>query len=97
MLTFGYISVVFSTFMSNTAAAAILIPLSNALMPGHMLELSLVVALSSSIATGLPVSSPANAVAYATGYLKSNDFVLVGAFVALIAPALITAFIYFLV
>src|SRR5690606_2690440 len=82
MIIFGYVSVLFSTFMSNTAAAAILIPLGSALVSGSTLELTLIIALSASIATALPVSTPPNAVAYASGYLKSKDFALVGLILA---------------
>jgi len=93
-LTFGYLSVFFSTFMSNTAAAAILIPLGNALVTGHTLQLSLVIALSSSIATALPVSTPPNAVAYASGFLSSGDFAKVGLILAIVSPPLITLAIW---
>ncbi len=89
LIVFGYVSVFFSTFMSNTAAAAILIPLGSAIVSENTLQLSLAIALSSSIATALPVSTPPNAVAYASGYLRSKDFAFVGIPLALIGPPLI--------
>lgn len=94
-LVLGYVSVLFSTVMSNTAAAAILIPLGNALLPDQILFLTLVIALTSSIATALPVSTPPNAVAYASGYLEAKDFARTGLVLALAGPPMIVAVLYF--
>jgi len=90
LIVFGYSSVFLSTFMSNTAAAAILIPLGSALDPNHTLQIALVIALSSSIATSLPVSTPPNAIAYATGQIKSKEFATIGIILAVVGPIFIS-------
>ncbi len=98
MLIFGYVSVLFSNFMSNTAAAAILIPMASALVVGYELAVSLTIALSASMATVLPVSTPPNAISYATGYVEAMDFIRPGFFLALVGPplAVLTLYMWFL-
>lgn len=89
----AFACVFFSTFMSNTAAAAILIPLGNSLVGAHHVEVTLTIALASSIGIALPVSTPPNAIAYAFGYLRASDFALIGVALGVIGPVLIVAFV----
>lgn len=95
MMMFGYISVLFSNFMSNTAAAAILIPMASGLVAGYELPVTLTIALSASMATALPVSTPPNAISYATGYIYARDFVQPGLALAIMGPPLVVAVLYF--
>jgi sodium-dependent dicarboxylate transporter 2/3/5 len=95
ILSFSFFSVLFSNFMSNTAAAAILIPLANQIIPDHPLKVTLIVALSASAATLLPISTPPHALAAATGYVQTRDFMKLGACLGLIAPLVLTLFIWF--
>jgi len=89
LILFAYVSLLMSTFMSNTAAAAILIPLGITLFPEHQLILSLVITFSCCIATALPVSTPPNAVSYASGMVNSRDFAVIGGVLAFLGPPLI--------
>ncbi|MFY0686959.1 MAG: DASS family sodium-coupled anion symporter [Cyclobacteriaceae bacterium] len=89
-------TIVLSTFMSNTAASNLLIPLgisfATALAPGDeklSIEIGLGVALAASMAMALPISTPPNAIAYAKGVLSTKDFTVVGGIVGVIAAIMI--------
>jgi sodium-dependent dicarboxylate transporter 2/3/5 len=70
-----------SNVMSNTAAANVVIPMAIALAPGSEALTVVPVALAASSAMCLPVSTPPNAIAYATGELSTADFLLGGSLV----------------
>lgn len=89
LVSLSVLTIVLSNVMSNTASASILIPVAIMLLPDHQLIACLAVALSSSCALFLPVSTPPNAIAYATGKLEQKDFRTGGILAGLIAPALI--------
>ncbi len=65
-------------FMSNTAATNIMLPLIVALVSSLgdsvVSFMVITVALCASCAMILPVSTPPNAIAFASGKLKSKDF-----------------------
>jgi sodium-dependent dicarboxylate transporter 2/3/5 len=92
-LIFGYAAMFFSNIMSNTATAAILIPLAVQLMPEHMTLLATSIALCASCALLLPVSTPPNALAYSTGFLKQKDFRGTGLLIGLGGPLIINAWL----
>lgn len=87
----GAMTLVLSNVMSNTAAANVLVPLTLTMTaaPGA----ALTVALCASAAMALPVATPPNALAHASGRLHSRDFLLVGMVSACIAPPLIAAWV----
>jgi sodium-dependent dicarboxylate transporter 2/3/5 len=87
---FAIISVLLSNFMSNTAASAILVPLGLTLTGIFGIATPLIIAVSCSCALLLPVSTPANAIAYATGLIEQKDFRKGGLFFLWAGPA--TAF-----
>jgi sodium-dependent dicarboxylate transporter 2/3/5 len=65
--------------MSNTAAAALLIPLGASLVPPESAPLVVVsIAISCSAAMALPISTPPNAIAYGTERLGARDFLVPG-------------------
>lgn len=66
------VAAVMTTFMSNTATANLLIPVAVALPQG---ELILVVAISlmCSSSMALPISTPPNAIAFGSGFLKTKE------------------------
>lgn len=89
----GLLCILMSTFMSNSATAALLIPIlaavatgmTNELMPfGGAATLLVGIALSASLAMALPISTPPNALAYAKGFIKQKDMALVGIFVGIV-------------
>ena len=67
------VTVTLSNFMSNTATVSLVLPVSVALVPGRELEMCLILGLSASCALLLPVSTPPNAVAFATGEIRTKD------------------------
>ncbi len=93
LLGSGFICYLMSTFMSNTASAALLIPILAAIATGMGdvltafggAETMLIgVALCASLAMALPISTPPNALAYATGVVKQNEMAKVGIVVGII-------------
>lgn len=88
VLALAYLCSAFSNFMSNTAAANILIPLGLALGVGMEVAFVVPIALAASAAMCLPVSTPPNAIAYSQGNLASRDFLTGGVLVGIISPAL---------
>jgi sodium-dependent dicarboxylate transporter 2/3/5 len=89
------LALLMSTFISNTATANLLLPLMAALgsseaglqaLGGEMM-LILVVTFSCSFAMALPVSTPPNAMAFATGLLPSSVLLRMGALVSVIGLA----------
>lgn len=96
----GLLCIVMSTFMSNSATAALLIPIlaavgsgmGNALAPlGGVATLLIGLALSASLAMSLPISTPPNALAYAKGFIKQKDMALVGIFVGIVGMVIVYA------
>ena len=102
LILFGFMTMVFSNFMSNTAATTILIPMALSLltMVGKDINpiiLPLVIGLSASCALFLPVSTPPNAIAFSTGLIKQSEFRLGGTVVGLLGPALSIVWVYVVV
>lgn len=93
---FAFATMAFSNIMSNTATSTVLIPLGMAILPSARFEVALIVALASSTALLLPVSTPPNAIAYATGLLDQKDLRLGGIAVGLLGPALIILWVLLL-
>lgn len=90
----GAIALVLSTLISNSATANLVVPIavSLALSPSVGLDpllAGVIVALGCSLAMALPISTPPNAIAYATGNIQTKDLatigVAVGAFGLLLA------------
>ena len=70
----AYTTTILSNFMSNTAATNILAPIAIALAAGFEATVVIPLALGASSAMCLPISTPPNAIAYASGKLESRDF-----------------------
>ena len=87
------ITVTLSNFMSNTATVALVLPVSVALMPGRELETCVVIGLAGSCALLLPVSTPPNAIAFATGEITAKDLRPTGIMVGLLGPVVIIAWV----
>ena len=96
LLIFSIATVTLSNFMSNTAATTILIPVGISMMSItegiDPIVLPFVIGLSASCALLLPVSTPPNAIAYSTGFIKQSEFRIGGFFVGLVGPILIITF-----
>lgn len=93
----GILCCLMSTFMSNSATAALLIPILLAVGKGIAPQLEpyggistllIGLALSASFAMALPISTPPNALAYAKGFIKQKDMATIGIIVGVISIAL---------
>lgn len=91
IITSGIICWVLSTFISNTATAALLMPIltavgigmSKTLVPfGGITTLLIGVAMSASLAMMLPVSTPPNAIAHSTGFIDVKHMERFGLLIA---------------
>ncbi|MBL8385968.1 MAG: DASS family sodium-coupled anion symporter [Burkholderiales bacterium] len=81
LLAVAAFMVVVSEFASNTAAAALLVPVFGALAAGLGLPketLVVLVALAASCGFALPVATPPNALVFGTGFLAQRDMLRAG-------------------
>ncbi len=97
MVGSGIICWLLSTFISNSAAAALMVPILAAVGKGMGSSLDeyggigtllIGIALSASFAMALPISTPPNAIAYSTGLIKSSQMCTVGVIIGVIALAI---------
>ncbi len=82
------------TFFSNTAIASMLMPVATIAAAtssdaGSVVSYVLTVALVASMSMALPVSTPPNALAYATNELTTRDFVRTGGVIGIAGTVLI--------
>ena len=95
---------VMANFMSNTATANLLLPLvaalgasMHSLVPfGGQVVLIMAVTFSASLGMCLPVSTPPNALAFASGYIKTQQMLKVGLIIGVIGLSLVCAWLYIL-
>ncbi len=101
----GLICYAMANFISHTATAALLVPIlaiagismRDTLQPmGGVLTLLVGVALGSSLAMVLPISTPPNALAHATGMIKQKDMEKVGLIMGAVGLILGYAMLIFL-
>ncbi len=92
------LAVVMSNLLSNTVTASILIPITIPMFPADMLVTFIApIALSCSVAMFLPISTPPNAVAFASGRLETKDFMKIGALMAIVGPIIASLWGVFIV
>ena len=91
--------IVFLTeFTSNTATAALMIPIFISVAEGVGLppvSLAAIVACSASCAFMLPIATPPNAIVFSTGYIKQGEMVKVGFLLNIISTLVIGGLTYF--
>lgn len=93
----AFLAMIMANFMSNTATANLLLPIIAALavaLPGILqyggsTTLILAVTLSASMGMALPVSTPPNALAHATGEIKTAQMAKMGILTGLIGVLLV--------
>jgi sodium-dependent dicarboxylate transporter 2/3/5 len=83
---------------SNTAAAALLVPLfgavGNALgMPPHILPI--LIGIGASLAFMLPVATPPNAIVFGSGYVKQKEMIKAGFWLVICSIIVLTLFSWF--
>lgn len=104
LLISGIICYFLSNFISNTATAALLVPILTVVCTGMGDKLGSIggtstiiigIALAASSAMCLPISTPPNAIAYSTGLIKQNDMLKAGLTMGIISMVLGYALLYF--
>ena len=78
-------SIILTEAMSNSAVVALLMPLTLGIAPNYGIEprvMALVVSVPAGLAFALPIGTPANAIAYSSGYISMRDMVVPGAILA---------------
>ena len=97
MIVSGLVCFALSNFISNTATAALLIPILSVVCAGMGNSLESIggtstiiigVAVAASCAMSLPISTPPNAIAYSTGLIQQTDMVKAGLTIGLISMIL---------
>jgi sodium-dependent dicarboxylate transporter 2/3/5 len=79
------ISIVLTEAMSNSAVVALLMPVTFGVAADFGIEprvMALVVAVPAGLGFTLPIGTPANAIAYSSGYLSIRDMMVPGAILA---------------
>ena len=101
----GLICYALSNFISNSATAALLMPILSIVCAAMGDKLDVIggtstvligVAIASSSAMVLPISTPPNALAYATNLVKQNDMAKIGLIIGIISMVLGYSVLYFI-
>ena len=105
LLIAGRICYILSNFISNTATAALLVPILAVVCTGmgdklHALggtsTVLIGIAIAASSAMCLPISTPPNAIAYSTGLVKQNDMLKMGLICGIVSLVLGYSVLYFI-
>ncbi len=106
MIGAGFICLFMATFMSHTATASLLMPIlagvAGAMMQSHSMDgagaigLLCSIAFASSLGMALPISTPPNALAYATGLVEQKGMAISGTILCLLGLSITFALMYFL-
>jgi len=91
-------AVIFTLVASNTAAAAISIPLVIPLAQGLGIPVEIavmIIAIGVSLDFIVPIGTPPSTIAYSSGYIKTSDMAKPGIIIALIGIILLTLLAYF--
>ena len=94
LVALAVVAIGLSTIISNSATANLLIPIGISLALSDAVDLDpllvgLLIALSCSLAMALPVSTPPNAVAYASGEIETKDMAIIGLLVGAVGIVLV--------
>jgi len=96
LFLFAGVAALMTTFISNSATANLLLPIVVGIAAVSPVSSALVVAIVSSAAMILPVSTPPNAIAYGSGHIDVRDMAKAGTIVTAISLVFVTLVIYFL-
>ena len=105
LIVSGLICYLLSNFISNSATAALLMPILAVVCSGMGDKLDAIggtptvligIAVAASSAMVLPISTPPNALAFSTNLVKQNDMVKIGLIMGIISMVLGYTVLYFL-
>lgn len=86
---FCFFALVLSSFMSNTAAANLLLPVIISFSPENKILLSITIALSCSLSLTFPIATPPNALAYSFRTFSTKDMFKSGFIISVLAIIII--------
>ena len=93
VVVMGLLGLGMSNVISHSAASNLLIPLAMGLATGieglEPVTIAVVLALACSLGMSLPISTPPNAIAYATGTVTTADMAKVGIVIGVAGTALL--------
>ncbi len=95
ILTVAAFVVFLTEFASNTASAALLIPVFASVAEALGISpvvLSAMIAISASCAFMLPVATPPNAIVFGSGHIKQSEMMRVGIYLNLVCILVLTGF-----
>ncbi|MBC7554143.1 MAG: DASS family sodium-coupled anion symporter [Taibaiella sp.] len=90
-------SILFTEFMSNTASAALLLPIVYSLalqLKVNPMLLVLPATIAASYGFMLPVGTPPNALVFSTGFVPQKDMIRLGAILNILFSIILTSFLY---
>jgi sodium-dependent dicarboxylate transporter 2/3/5 len=82
------LSLVLTEAMSNSAVVAMMMPVTIGVAQDFAMEprvMALVVAVPAGLAFALPIGTPANAIAYSSGYITMRDMIVPGGILAVLS------------
>lgn len=99
MLAVAAFIIFLTEFTSNTASAALLVPIfagisSQLGMPP--LLLTMIIGIGASCAFMLPVATPPNAIVFGTGHIKQTEMIKVGFWLNIVSVIVVTCFAWFI-
>lgn len=94
LITICVFAMIISNFMSNTAASNLLIPIVTSLAVVSPSLGAIVVALGCSMAMSLPISTPPNAIAFATQAVETRDMARYGTIVSFFGLIVLLGVLY---
>jgi sodium-dependent dicarboxylate transporter 2/3/5 len=96
LFVFATLAAALTSFISNSATANLLLPIAVGVSVMEPTATAVVVAVAASAAMVLPVSTPPNAIAYGSGFVRVRDMALAGGIITVISIPVIALFIYLL-
>ncbi len=89
----AFAALAMGTFISHSATANLLVPIGIALAKSPEIAISPIaagiwIAIGSSLAMALPISTPPNAIAFSTGEVRVKDMAIIGALIGIITWAI---------
>lgn len=88
VIVFGALAVMMSSLMSNTATANLLMPVALGVGTASQTPILVAIAFACTLAMPLPVSTPPNALVFASGELSTPDMLLPGTVITVLAMLL---------
>lgn len=89
ILLFSLLAITITMFMSNTAVASLILPMGLGIEGLDKILFAVTIALICSLGMVFPISTPPNALAFATGQITTKDMAKTGILIAVLALVII--------